>query len=481
MGVTKESGGADPIVALLSRRLRALPSELRDALNHRVLLEMVLLALLVGAGSGLGAVGFRWMIFGVTWLATGHSQFGQQGRISSSHLPWLGIWFLLLIPVVSGLIYGVLISRYAPEARGHGVPEVMAAVAEEGGRIRPRVTVVKALASAICIGGGGSVGREGPIVQIGSAFASTIGQLTRLPPPRLRLLVACGAAGAIAATFNAPVTGVLFGYELILREFSPEAVVPLIGTATVADLIGQQFFGTAPIFNGLPHELVVPHVTDYLLVAILGLAAGLAGVAFTKVLYKVEDVCDWAWHGRPEWARPVVGGVLLGLVLLAIPQLYGVGYPVIVKTVTGHYVLWFLVVLFVGKMLATSLTIGIGGSGGVFAPSLFIGAALGATFGVSAHDLFGSVAGQPAMYAVLAMGAVFAGATRAPLTAIASVAEMTGNFSLLLPIMLAVAISILVSAHTSRGTIYTTKLLRRGTDIDRLRPRGWDAAVGEAP
>ena len=441
----------------------------------------MLLALIVGVGSGLGAVGFRWMIFGVTWLATGHFQFGQQGRIPSSHLHWLGIWFLLLIPVVAGLLYGVLISRYAPEARGHGVPEVMAAVAEKGGRIRPRVAVVKALASAICIGGGGSVGREGPIVQIGSAFASGIGQLTKLPPPRLRLLVACGAAGAIAATFNAPVTGVLFGYELILREFSPEAAVPLIGTATVADLIGQQFFGTAPIFNGLPHELVVPHVTDYLLIAVLGLVAGLAGVAFSKVLYKVEDVCDWVWKGRPEWARPVTGGALLGLVLLAIPQLYGVGYPVIVRTVTGHYVLWFLVVLFVGKMLATSLTIGIGGSGGVFAPSLFIGAALGAAFGVSAYDLFGSMAGQPAMYALLAMGAVFAGATRAPLTAIASVAEMTGNFSLLLPIMLAVAISILVSAHMSQGTIYTAKLLRRGTDIDRLRPRGWDAAVGEAP
>jgi CIC family chloride channel protein len=303
----------------------------------------------------------------------------------------------------------------------------------------------------------------------------------RAPPPRLRMLVACGAAGGIAATFNAPVTGVLFGYELILREFSPEAIVPLVATATVADLISQQFFGTAPIFSGLPHQLVVPHVSDYLLFAVLGLAAGLAGVAFTKVLYRVEDGCDWAWGDRPEWARPVVGGVLLGALLLAVPQLYGVGYPVIDRAVDGRYVLWFLLVLLAGKLLATSLTIGIGGSGGVFAPSLFIGATLGAAFGAAAHDVFGAVAGQPAMYAVLAMGAVFAGATRAPLTAIASVAEMTGNFSLLLPIMLVVAISILLAAHLSYGTIYTTKLLRRGTDIDHLRPKGWDAAVGGAP
>lgn len=439
----------------------------------------MLLALVVGVGAGLGAVGFRWLIFGITWLATGHFQFGQQGRVPSTHLPSLGIWFLLVVPVAAGLLYGVLISRYAPEARGHGVPEVMAAVAEEGGRIRPRVTVVKALASALCIGGGGSVGREGPIVQIGSAFASSVGQAVRLPPPRLRMLVACGAAAGIAATFNAPVTGVLFGYELILREFSPEAIVPLVATATVADLISQQFFGTAPIFSGLPHQLVVPHVSDYLLFAVLGLAAGLAGIAFTKVLYRVEDVCDWAWRGRPEWARPVAGGVLLGALLLAVPQLYGVGYPVIDRAVGGGYVLWFLLVLLAGKLLATSLTIGIGGSGGVFAPSLFIGATLGAAFGAAAHDLFGAAVGQPAMYAVLAMGAVFAGATRAPLTAIASVAEMTGNFSLLLPIMLVVAISILLAAHLSYGTIYTTKLLRRGTDIDYLRPKGWDAAVGE--
>jgi len=137
-------------------------------------LGLVVMSLLVGAGAGLGAVGFRWMIFGFTWLATGYEQFGQQGRVGSLHLHWLGIWFLLLVPIVGGLIYGPLIQRYAREARGHGVPEVMLAVAENGGRIRPQVTVVKALASAICIGAGGSVGREGPIVQIGSAFASTL-------------------------------------------------------------------------------------------------------------------------------------------------------------------------------------------------------------------------------------------------------------------------------------------------------------------
>ena len=188
-------------------------------------LGLVVMALGVGGGAGLAAVGFRWLIFAFTWLATGHEQFGQPGRIGSPHLPWLGVWFLLLIPALGGLLYGPLIQRFAREARGHGVPEVMLAVSENGGRIRPQVSVVKALSSAICIGAGGSVGREGPIVQIGSAFASTLGQWVRMSETWLRVLVACGAAGGISAAFNAPITGLFFGFEMILREFSLDALV----------------------------------------------------------------------------------------------------------------------------------------------------------------------------------------------------------------------------------------------------------------
>src|SRR5579875_288523 len=187
-------------------------------------LGIVAMALAVGVAGGFGAVGFRWLIYSFTWLATGHQEFGQQGRVASLHLPWLGIWFVLLVPVLGGLLYGPLIQRFAREARGHGVPEVMIAVSENGGRIRPQVTVVKALASALCIGVGGSVGREGPIVQIGSALASSMGQKVRMPENRMRILVACGAGGGIAATFNAPITGVFFGVEIILREFSVDAL-----------------------------------------------------------------------------------------------------------------------------------------------------------------------------------------------------------------------------------------------------------------
>jgi CIC family chloride channel protein len=431
---------------------------------------MFAIAVLVGAGAGLGAVAFRYLIYFFTWLATGHSQFGQDGHVGSSHLPWVGLGFFVLIPVVGGLIYGPLIYRWAREARGHGVPEVMIAVAENGGRIRPQVSVVKAVASALCIGVGGSVGREGPIVQIGSALASSLGQWVRMPQNRLRILVACGAGGGIAATFNAPITGIFFGVEIILREFSIDAIFSVMLSSVLADLVAQQFLGSRPFLSGFPAGIALHHTTSYLLVAVLAVIAALIGLGFAKAVYAMEELWDRLWKGRPEWARPAVGGLALGLVLLALPQMYGVGYPVMYKAVGGHYVLWFLVVLTAGKILATSLSLGIGGSGGVFAPSLFVGVTSGMAFGEIAGHAFGPAAGQPALYAVVAMGAVFAAAARAPLTSVASVVEMTGDFALTLPVILAVAIASAVSRGLSYGTIYTTKLLRRGTDIDRPTP-----------
>lgn len=433
-------------------------------------LGLFCVAIAVGVGAGLGAVAFRYLIFGFTWLATGRDEFGQQGWAASDHLPWLGVGFYAVIPVVGGLLYGPLINRFAREARGHGVPEVMIAVAENGGRIRPQVTVVKALASAVCIGTGGSVGREGPIVQIGAALASSFGQWVRMPENRLRVLVACGAAGGISATFNAPITGVFFAVELILRELSVEAIFTIMLSAMVADVIARVFFGSDPFLTQLPQGIELNHIANYLLIAVLAAVAGLIGIVFKNLLYKTEDLCDRVWGNRPNWARPAVGGIVLGFLLLAVPQLYGVGYPVMYAAFAGHYALWFLVILAAGKMLACSLTIGIGGSGGVFAPSLFIGATSGMAFGLVMQHVIGTAIGHPALYAIVGMAAVFASAARAPLTALASTVEMTGDFTLTLPVMLAVAVGTTVSRGLSYGTIYTTKLLRRGIDIDRPTP-----------
>ncbi|MBR7832966.1 chloride channel protein [Actinospica durhamensis] len=431
---------------------------------------LFLLALLVGVGAGLGAVAFRYLISSFTWLATGHTEFGQQGRVASTHLPWLGVGFFVVIPVAGGLLYGPLIYRWAREARGHGVPEVMIAVADSGGRIRPQVSVVKALASALCIATGGSVGREGPIVQIGSALASSLGQKIKMPENRLRILVACGAAGGISATFNAPITGVFFGVEIILRAFSVEAMFPVMLSAMLADAVAEPILGSGRFLTGFPDTIALQHPANYLLIAALAVIAAFVGLGFKTVLYKIEDLGDAWWGNRPEWARPAVGGVLLGLILLAVPQLYGVGYPVMYQAIAGGYTLWFLILLVFGKMLATSVSLGIGGSGGVFAPSLFLGVMSGTAFGVIADHAFGPAAGPPALYAAVAMGAVFTAAARAPLTSLASVLEMTGDFTLTLPVMLAVAIATTVSRGVSYGTIYTTKLLRRGTDLDRTTP-----------
>ncbi|MBY8889457.1 chloride channel protein, partial [Streptomyces sp. PTM05] len=423
----------------------------------------MLLALVVGAGAGLGAVAFRWLIKTFTLLLSGHADYSAAGHAANPHVPGLGRWFVLLAPVLAGLVYGPLVQRFAKEARGHGVPEVMFAVARRGGRIAPQVAVVKSLASALCIGGGGSVGREGPIVQIGSALGSTLGRLVRIAEDRMRVLVACGAAGGIAATFNAPLAGVFFAMELILRDFTAESFGMVVLASVTSSVIGRAAFGNTPFLHLPP--FTVHHVSEYLLFAALGLLAGAVGVGFTRILYWVEDACDWAWRG-PEWARPAVGGVLLGLLLLVLPQMYGVGYPVLENAVSGKYVIGFLVVLLVGKIVATSLTIGIGGSGGVFAPSLFMGAMLGAGYGAALQHLAPGIAGPVGAYGLIGMGAVFAGAARAPITAVIIMFELTGEYSIILPLMAAIVLATGVSRWLSNDTIYTLKLRRRGVDLD---------------
>lgn len=423
---------------------------------------LLALALAVGAGSAGFAVLFRWLIKSFTLVLSGHADYAAVPGASHPGLEGLGRWFLLGAPVVAGLLYGPLVHFFAREARGHGVPEVMYAVARRGGRIAPQVAGVKALASALCIGGGGSVGREGPIVQIGSALGSTLGRAFRVPESRLRVLVACGAAGGIAATFNAPLAGVFFAMELILADFVAEAFGMVVIAAVTSDAIaravlGDQAFLKLPAFG-------VDHAAQYLLFAALGIVAGGVGVAFTRFLYAVEDLCDGLWRG-PEWLRPAVGGLVLGGLLLALPQMYGVGYPVLGNAVFGTYAVPFLLVLLVGKMVATSLTIGIGGSGGVFAPSLFIGAMLGSAFGEVARDVVPSVAGPVGAYALIGMGAVFAGAARAPITAVVILFELTGQYSIILPLMAAIVLATGVSHRLSPDTIYSLKLRRRGVDL----------------
>ena len=427
---------------------------------------LITLAVVIGAGAGAGAIVFRWLITTFTRLLSGHLDYSDAGHAANPSLPFLGMYFVLAAPVIAGAIYGPLVTKFAPEARGHGVPEVMYAVAVRGGRIPPQVSVVKAVASALCIGGGGSVGREGPIIQIGSAWGSSLGRLARVPENRLRVLVACGAAGGIAATFNAPIAGPFFAMELILRDFAAESFGAVVLASVTASVIGRAALGKHP-FLLLP-EFTLRSGWEYLAFAVLGVVIGAVGVLFTHVLYWIEDACDWAWHAvrGPEWLRPAAGGLLLGGLLLVLPEMYGVGYPVLAHAIDGQYVLWFLLILMIGKMVATSLTIGIGGSGGVFAPSLFIGAMGGTAFGIVVHTLFPAATGAPGMYGLIGMGAAFAGATRAAITAVIMLFELTGEYTIILPLMLAIVAATVVSRALSKDTIYTLKLTRRGVDLD---------------
>lgn len=414
---------------------------------------MVTTSALVGVGAGLAAVLFRWLIAFFNQIGFGG------GR---TVLSFLGSYYVILIPAIGGLVVGPLVYFFAREAKGHGVPEVMEAVALKGGRIRPVVALIKALASSVCIGTGGSVGREGPIVQIGSALGSTLGQILRLSDERIRILVACGAAGGIAATFNAPIAGVIFALEVILREFSSAYFSMVVIAGVASSVISQAFLGNFPAFQVPPYSLVSPW--ELFFYTLLGLFAAIVALGFIFLLYRMEDLFD-AWK-FPEYIKPAVGGLGVGLLGLYIPAVFGVGYDAIEKALYGQMGAVLLVGLVVSKLLATSLTLGSGGSGGVFAPSLFLGAMLGGAFGSLVHYWMPEVTASPGAYALVGMAAVFAGAARAPITAVLILFEMTRDYRIILPLMFATGLSTLVSARLSKETIYTLKLRRKGVDVD---------------
>jgi CIC family chloride channel protein len=444
---------------------RSIGQRLRRRLPHwldqRTLSEsgvVLFTSVIVGIGAGLGAVVFRRLIEGVHTLAYD----GLAGMLEGIYP-----YYLLIIPALGGAIFGPLIYRFAREAKGHGVPEVMEAVALQGGRIRPRVAVVKSLASAICIGTGGSVGREGPIAQIGSALGSTVGQLFRLSDDRVRNLVACGAAGGVAATFNAPIAGSVFALEVILGQFHATYFGAVVISAVVADVVAQVFEGDVRAFVVPEYVLVSPW--ELLLYALLGLLAALTAVGFTRLLYLSEDL--WDKFRFPEYFKPVLGGILLGVVGIVTPRIDGfprvfsVGYDTISQALSGELALQITVVLLFAKMLATIITLGSGGSGGVFAPSLFMGAMLGEAFGQVVHAVFPAITAPVGAYAMVGMAAVFSGAAHAPVTAILILFEMTGDYHIILPLMLATVMSTLVSQLISRESIYTLKLTRRGVHL----------------
>jgi chloride channel protein, CIC family len=431
---------------------------------------MVLVATVIGLVGGLGAVGFRLLILE---FQTGIWQ--PEGAISDSgglldwirDLPW---WWVVGAPALGGLLVGWMVNRYAKEARGHGVPEVMEAVALRHGRIRPRVVGIKALASSLCIASGGSVGREGPIVQIGSAIGSTLGQWLNVSPRRLRTLVGCGAASGIAATFNAPVAGALFAVEVILGDFGVPQFSPIVIASVVATVVSRHFLGDLPAFEIPQYSLA--HPGELVAYAILGMLAGLVAIAFTQSLHLSEELFEKIrLHAA---LKAGLGGAAVGCIALMYPEVLGVGYEAMNNALSGSPGFALLAGLLLAKIVAVSLTIGTGGSGGVFAPSLFLGASLGGAVGVFMRDNFPGSA-PPGAYALVGMGAVVSAATHAPITAIMILFELTTDYQIILPLMISCIIGTLVMSRLHSDSIYTIKLRRRGVnirsgqDVDLLR------------
>lgn len=418
---------------------------------------MFFIALAIGVAGGLGAVFFRWLIRTFHELAWGTAASPLEGFASS---PWP---MRIAIPTLGGLVVGLIVKFLAPEAKGHGVPEVMYAVARRGGVIRPIVAVAKSVASAICIATGGSVGREGPIVQIGSAVGSTFGQVLHLSSRRTRICVGCGAAAGIAATFNTPIAGAFFASEIILGEFGTGAFSSVVISSVVATIVSRGFLGNVPAF-AIP-QYTIEHPAELVAYLILGATAGVAGIAFVHTLHAFEELGE-RLRRVPELVKPMIGGAAIGCIGLVLPQVMGVGYDSITAILNVKVGLGLLVAILVSKMVATSLTLGSGGSGGIFAPSLLMGAALGGVVGGTLGQVAPFPMASPGAYAVVGMGAMVAAATHAPITAILIIFEMTGDYRVMLGLMASSTVATLVAQRLCHESIYTIKLARRGIHLE---------------
>jgi len=434
-------------------------------------------ACVVGVLTGVAAIVFAELIKLVQRIAIGVPD------LALYQVPTLPAWRIVAVAGTGGLLVG-LVSRYlAPEVHGHGVPAVMEAVALRGGRIRRRVAFVKSLASALTIGTGGSVGREGPIVQIGAGVGSAVGQALGVPADRLRTLTSAGAAGGIAAAFNAPIAGAFFALEVISRNFAAPTFGPVVLCAVFATAVSRVYFGPAPAF--LVPVFGAGAVWETGLAVLLGVVCGVVALYFIGVLEGLERL--WEHVRLPQVLKPALGGVMVGGLILVSPALYGTGYETM-DAMLGSTLTWQqLALLLLLKPIACSLTLASGGSGGVFLPSLYLGGLAGGLFGYGVLSFLPESVTSPGAWALAGMAGVLAGTSFAPITAIILAFELTHDYALVLPIMITSAVATLITRAVRRDSIYTRKLSEQGIDLDRrddLALRGvriGDVMQGEPP
>ncbi len=418
--------------------------------------RLLILAALVGVVSGCGALAF--------YFATNSVEHLMLGQIGNFHPPLEGTpesafssvidslsvpyrWCLFLLPALGGLFSGWLVYKYAPEAEGHGTDGALEAFHRKGGVIRGRVPIVKTVASIVTIGSGGSAGREGPIAQIGAGFGSFVATKLGLSAMDRRILLLAGMAGGVGATFRSPLGGALFAVEVLYRdpEFEHEGLIPCI----ISSIIAYSLFGAVTGWQPLlatPH-FRFDHPLELLLYLVLGVICALLGVVYVKTFYGMRDA--FRMLPLPNWQKPALGGLALGVMALFIPQVLGSGYGWVQAALYGKMALWVMLVVALAKIIATSLTISSGGSGGVFAPSLVIGAMLGGAFGATSELLFPALTQDPRAYVLVGMAGFFAGVANAPIATLIMVSELTGNYGLLAPLMLVCVVAMLVMRKNS--------------------------------
>jgi len=435
-----------------------------------------LIAFLIGAVAAAGAVLFRYMISVVhNLLFNGVFSFAYDANHFEAPSPFGA--FIILAPVIGGLIVVWLVKTFAPEAKGHGVPEVMYAVYHNNGNVRGIVAVVKSIASAISIGSGASVGREGPIIQIGASFGSTVARFLNVTRWQKIVLLAAGAGAGIAATFNTPLGGVMFAVELLLPEVSARTFLPVVVATATATYLGRIAFGLDPAFFvplSFAHPQEAINALQLAAFAILGVLAGVVCWAFVRLLAFSEDYFPKIPGGA--YTQNIIGMLLIGLLSYGFvlttgqPHTSGVGYATIQEIVSnGQYTFALFLALLLGKLAATTISLGSGASGGVFSPSLFIGASLGGAVGALGQIVDPSAGFSIPEFAVVGMGAVVGGATGASMTAIVMIFEMTRDYNVIVPLVLAVALSVGMRRWLISENIYTIKLRNRGRPIPTIR------------
>ena len=442
--------------------LRALSGLRRWALNDTLVLS--LLAMFVGVATGCAVILFREGIGLVQAVFLGSAT--ARLWLHADALPW---WRLLLAPAAGGLIVGLMIYYLMPGRRPHGVADAIEASALRSGKMSPLAGLWATIISALSIGCGASVGREGPAVHLGAMLGSWVGQRLHLTPTLTRTLLGCGAAAAVAASFNAPIAGALFASEVVIGHYALSAFAPVVIASVLGTVVSRAHFGNTPAFAMPHHELI----SFWELPAFIGLGvlAGAAAILFVRAVKLAREMADRM--PGPPWLRPAVGGVLVGMIAMPVPHVLGIGYGVTEAALTVSLPLQVFAIICVAKLVATAISLGFGFGGGVFSPSLVIGATLGATYGLFATTLFPEYSAGAGAYTVIGMGAVAAAVLGAPISTTLIVFEMTSDYQLTLGVMLAVVVGAAITRPLQGQSFFTWQLAQRGLDLHG----GFEAAL----